>query len=223
MHLLLSTSNAGKIIEIKEVLSDLSIDVKTPLDFQIIEIPHEHGTTYAENALLKARFYYEKTGLPCLSDDSGIVVEALADELGVHTRRWGAGAEASDKEWISYFLQRMEREENKRARFVCCLAFIDEQGKEHLFEGTCDGVITPTLEADYLAGLPISACFKPNGFESVYSAMSIEQKNSTSHRGKALGKFKEFLRRKIAVQDVSEGENEATLFGDIDELSAAMS
>ncbi len=199
MNLLLSTSNAGKIIEMTEVLSTLPITLKTPRDYGITETPHEHGTTYQENVLLKARFYYEKTKIPCVSDDSGIVVEALHDELGVYTRRWGAGPDASDEEWIAYFLERMAQEENKRARFVCCLAYLDANGSEHLFEGTCDGVITPTLEASYLPGLPISACFKPDGFPCVYSAMSIEQKNSTSHRGKAVQKFKKFLEGRTEV------------------------
>jgi XTP/dITP diphosphohydrolase len=87
----------------------------------------------------------------------------------------------------------MDQEQNRRARFVCSLAYIDHKGTEHVFEGTCDGMITRTLEADYLPGLPISACFKPDGFDRVYSALTIEQKNSTSHRGRALKKFAEFL------------------------------
>lgn len=149
--------------------------------------------TFEANALQKARFYYEKAKLPVLADDSGIIVEALEKELGIHTRRWGAGPKATDEEWISYFLERMGNEKNKRARFVCALAYIDEQGQEHLFEGTCDGVITKSLEADYLPGLPISACFRPDGHKAVYSAMNIEQKNSTSHRGRALRSFQKFL------------------------------
>ncbi len=193
MELLIATSNQGKIIEMSEVLSGLGLSLKTPLDFGITESPEEHGDTYEKNAILKARFYYEQCGIPTLADDSGIVVEALQSELGVFTRRWGAGPTASDAEWISYFLDRMSREKNKKARFVCCLCFIDSLGVEHLFEGTSDGNITERLEAEYLPGLPISACFKPEGFKQVYSAMSTEQKNSTSHRGRAMKKLHDFL------------------------------
>lgn len=194
MNLLIATSNKGKIVEISEALQGLDIVLKTPLDVGITESPHEHGDTYEENALEKARFYHKHARIPTLADDSGIVIEALEKELGVHTRRWGAGPTASDADWIEYFLQRMSKEKNRRARFVCCLALIDADGSEHLFTGTCDGVITESLEAGYLPGLPISACFRPDGFEQVYSAMNLEQKNSTSHRGRAVLKLREFLK-----------------------------
>lgn len=192
-RLLIGTSNKGKMIEIKEALTDFSIEIMTPEEVGIFESPPEHGETFEANALEKARFYFEKTKIPTLADDSGIIVEALVDELGIHTRRWGAGPSASDEEWISFFLERMKKEHNKRAHFVCVLAFLDEHGNEHLFEGRCDGEITETLEADYLPGLPISACFKPNGYGAVFSALSLEQKNSTSHRGRATRAFQEFL------------------------------
>lgn len=197
MKILIGTKNRGKIIEIAEALSGLSVECIDPKSIGIEEDPEETGSTFSENALQKARFYHERSGLPTLADDSGIIVEALEKELGIHTRRWGAGPKASDEEWITYFLERMQNEKNKRARFVCLLAYIDEAGKEHLFEGTCDGVITETLEADYLPGLPISACFKPYGFNCVYSAMKVEQKNSTSHRGRAVQAFRDFLARPL--------------------------
>jgi len=193
MNLLLATTNKGKIIEISESLSSFGFDIKTPKDFDITESPHEHGETYRDNAIIKATYYHELSGIPTLADDSGIIVEALQDELGVQTRRFGAGADASDQEWIEFFLKRMEKEDNKKAQFVCSLAFIDDEGALHTFDGICDGTITETLEADYLPGLPISACFKPNSYEAVYSAMNIEQKNSTSHRGRAVKKLQEFL------------------------------
>ena len=196
MRLLLGTNNNGKIVEIGEALAGLPLTLLTPGQYSITAMPDETGTTFSENALQKSRFYYSHSQLPTIADDSGIMIEALKDELGIHTRRWGAGKDASDEEWIHYFLKRMERESNRNARFVCSLAYIDRDG-EHLFEGICDGVITPTLEAEYLPGLPISACFKPHGHDLVYSAMSTVQKNSSSHRGKALGAFRKFLEAKV--------------------------
>ncbi len=193
MDLLLATTNKGKIVEISEVFTDLSLTIKTPADFGIADSPHEHGETYRDNAIIKAAFYHEVAKIPTLADDSGIVVDALKGELGVQTRRWGAGSNATDKEWIDFFLKRMEVETNRRAVFICCLAYIDATGDTHVFEGTCEGEITPTLEAEYLPGLPISACFRPCGYSVVYSAMSTEQKNSTSHRGRALKKLHDFL------------------------------
>ncbi len=193
MKLLIGTNNPGKVIEIKEVLVDLPVKILTPKDVGLKGSPEEHGNTYRANALLKAQYFYEASKLPTLADDSGIVVEALEEELGVHTRRWGAGPDANDEVWIAHFLHRMKKEKNKRARFECHLVYIDEKGAMHFFEGRCDGHITETLEADYLPGLPISACFKPDGFDRVFSGLSLEQKNSTSHRGRAAQQFRKHL------------------------------
>ncbi len=182
------------MIEIGEVLNGLPVTIVTPDAMGISSDPAETGTTFAENAAQKALYYFGKSKLPTLADDSGIEVDALKGELGLHTRRWGAGPAASDEEWIRYFLDRMKREKNKRARFVCHLAHVDAGGKIHLFDGTCEGSITDDLEADYLPGLPISACFRPKGFDRVFSALTIEQKNSSSHRGRAALSFRNFLR-----------------------------
>ncbi len=196
MHLLLGTNNKGKIIEMREVLGDLSYEIKTPDDFLITDVPEENGKTFYENAKQKAQFYSDRSRIPTVADDSGLIVEALQDELGIHTRRWGAGPEASDEEWITYFLDRMNRASNKRARFVCALHFIDDQGNDHQFEGMCEGTITDALQADYLPGLPISACFQPDGSDKVFSALSTDEKNRISHRGLALWQLRDFLNRK---------------------------
>lgn len=195
MKLLIGTNNRGKIVEISEVLEGLSVEIATPEELGITDAPEETGATFRENAMQKARFYHERSGLPTAADDSGIIVEALEHELGIHTRRWGSGPLASDAEWIDYFLERMKREPDKRARFVCALAYIDEHGTPHVFEGSCVGTITESLEASYLPGLPISACFKPDGFDRVFSALSVAQKNAVSHRGRAAAQLREFLSR----------------------------
>jgi XTP/dITP diphosphohydrolase len=195
MKLLVGTSNKGKLIEIREALTGLDIDIVIPADLGITDVPTEEGETFAENARQKARFYHQRSGLPTLADDSGILVDALKDELGIHTRRWGAGPDATDHHWITFFLDRMRGEKNRKARFMCNLAFIDESGQEHLFEGGCSGVITDDLEADYLPGLPISACFLPEGHSKVYSALTVEEKNAISHRGRALLQFRSYLNR----------------------------
>ncbi|MFH0770540.1 MAG: non-canonical purine NTP pyrophosphatase [Candidatus Peregrinibacteria bacterium] len=229
MQLLLGTNNRGKIIEISEVLKDLPIEIVSPRSLSMTEDPEESGKTFEENAIQKAKFYFSRTGLPTVADDSGIIVEALKDELGLHTRRWGAGQNATDEEWIDFFLKRMRKEKNKRACFICTLAYISSpktgsplpagkprrsratwqaggvgeglgvrQATAKVFEGRCSGVITDSLEADYLPGLPISACFKPDGFDCVFSALKIEQKNSTSHRGRAALQLAGYLRITLA-------------------------
>lgn len=193
MKLLIGTANKGKAIEVQEALKDLGIDCILPTDFGIEEKPEETGTTYEENARLKANFYFERTKLPVLADDSGIAVDALKDELGVYTRRWGAGDKVTDQEWVDHFLKRLENESNRKAHFVCCLCFKDVDGNEHIFEGTSDGVITETLETEYKPGLPVSACFRPDGYNKVYNALTIDEKNAISHRGRALQKLKEYF------------------------------
>ncbi len=190
---LLSTSNAGKVREMRDALSGLGFELLSLKDIPPVSASPETGETFEENAAQKALHYSAESGLPSIADDSGIHVEALAGELGIHTRRWGAGPQATDDEWIRFFLERMHRESNKRARFVCVIALSDGTEEPRLFRGVCDGVITDTLESDYLPGLPLSACFKPDGQDRVFSALSIEQKNSSSHRGRALMMLREFL------------------------------
>ena len=194
MRLLLATSNLGKVQEMREALDGLGLEFLTLQDVPSIGQPEETGKTFAENAALKAR-HYSSAGHPTVADDSGIIVEALKDELGLHTRRWGAGPQATDAEWIEHFLQRMKKERNKRATFICTIAHSDSEGQLHLFEGTCDGTITDDLEADYLPGLPISACFRPDGEDRVFSALNVEQKNRTSHRGRALQQLRGHLQK----------------------------
>ncbi len=193
MDLLIGTSNKGKFIEMREALRDLPLKFIAPEDMGILESPSEYGSTHDENARIKAQFFHERSRIPTIADDSGIMIDALQDELGLHTRRWGAGSHATDGEWIAHFLKRMEHETNRRATFICSIAYVDASGIIHGFQGECSGIITPTIEAPYLPGLPISACFKPDGFDKVFSALTTSEKNQTSHRGRALLQLKTFL------------------------------
>lgn len=197
MNLLLATSNKGKIIEISNVLNELPMTLLTLKDFPPILPPDETGSSHKENAILKAEFYFKHSNIPTLADDSGLMVEALGSEMGIHTRRWGAGDKACDQEWVEHFLHRMKGETNKRAHFISVFAFIDTEGSTHIFEGRCSGTITENLESDYLPGLPLSACFIPDGYQYVFSNLKIEQKNSTSHRGRATLSFKQFLQSRF--------------------------
>ncbi len=189
--LLISTHNKGKYIEIKKIFGD-TLKTVSLKDLEITDSIDETGKTYEENAILKAKYYGKLTGLPTVADDSGIVIEALKNELGIHTRRWGAGPNANDREWITYFLERMKTETNKKARFICSTCFYDN-GNIETFEGITEGIITDKLESKYLPGLPLSAVFKPNGYKKVFSALDTEEKNKISHRGKAFSKLYQYL------------------------------
>lgn len=199
MRLLLGSRNEGKIIEIAHALEGLGIEIVSPKSLDIEGEPSEDGGSYEENARIKATFYGERSHLPTMADDSGIVVEALGDALGVETRHWGAGAKASDAEWIAEFLNRMEHEENRKARFLCTIAFWTSGDSMKFFSGCCDGEIARTVEAPYLPGLPISGCFRPLGYDKVYSALSPDEKNLVSHRGKALKLFRVYLQSLLST------------------------
>ncbi len=191
--ILIATSNAGKRKEILSALLPLAgIEIVIPADLGLALNIAENGKDYSENALIKAKAYFEKTGLPTIAEDSGMEVSALKGELGMHTRRWGAGPKASDQEWLDFFMKRMAKESNRSARFVCHAVYLDEKGPHH-FEGQCVGMITETVKGPVLPGIPLSAVFKPLGETLVYSAMTEEQKNTLSHRGKAIKMLRDWL------------------------------
>ncbi len=180
-----------------EVLGELKdIDFVSLSDLGYKNDTEENGETYEANSLIKAEHFYKKTGMITMGEDSGIEVEALQNELGVHTRRWGAGEDASDEEWLTYFLRRMKQEGNKRAKFVCVPTIIWGEGLESRkqFRGETWGEILDEPECDLLPGIPISSVFRADGSNKVYAALSTEEKNQISHRGKAMGEVKEFLR-----------------------------
>ncbi len=193
MDILIATQNPGKFKEIYEVLESLPAKFYSLSDFGIREAASEEGQSFSDVALGKARFYAKKSGLVTLADDSGIIVEALAGELGLRTRRWGAGEKASDEEWMAHFMQRMAAERNRRAKFVCAAALV-MPSSEKVFLGETEGVISEQLEAPIQPGIPLSSVFKPVGYDVVYAALPVSEKNGLSHRGKAFIQALEHLK-----------------------------
>ena len=199
MKILIATHNKGKYKELMEVLEDLPIEFVSLNDMKIEEDVEETGTTYAENAILKATFFGTLTGLPTIADDSGIHVDALNGELGVKTRRWGAGPDATDEEWLEFFLDRMWTEKDRKAEFVTNIAFWLPDRPPVTFQGECIGQILDKAQTEIEQGIPLSAVFLPNGKDKVYSAMSKEEKNEISHRGKAIKKCYQYLLEEFVV------------------------
>ncbi|MBI4232667.1 non-canonical purine NTP pyrophosphatase [Candidatus Peregrinibacteria bacterium] len=192
---LIATKNPGKYREIVEVLGELPFEFKFlgDIDIDIDDSDFcEDGETFAENAYKKAEYYHGKTGLLTLGEDSGILVDALKGELGVKTRRWGAGEKAGDDEWIEYFLKRMEGENQRSASFFCH-ACLFGRGVRADFSGETRGEISKSLMAPIVKGIPISSCFIPEGATKVYASLTIEEKNRISHRGKAMNSLRDFL------------------------------
>lgn len=195
---LIATANLGKFKEIATTLESLPYQFLSLRDLgmegrQVAET----GATHEENARLKADFFYQKTGYLTLGEDSGLEVEALKGELGLHTRRFGAGEKASDEEWLHVFLERMKKipPHKRQARFVCVMVLKKPPtGEKLVFEGEARGHIVLEPEAPILPGLPLSSVFKPDGFDRVYAALTHDEKNQISHRGLAAGKVVKFLK-----------------------------
>jgi len=198
-RILIATTNIGKFNEMMEVLYPLKefFDFVSLKDLNITDKAVEDGDTYLDNARIKAEFYHNIAGIPTIAEDSGIEVCALKGELGMHTRRWGAGEHASDEEWIEYFLKRMESYEDRRASFKCTAFYIDSDGAKYHFFGECPGVITKQLEAPILTGIPLSSCFKAHGCDKVYASLQNVEKNKLSHRGKAMKKLYDHLKSEV--------------------------
>jgi XTP/dITP diphosphohydrolase len=194
--LLIATGNVGKFSEISAVLEDLSYKLLSLKDLDGVDGQvEEDGTTHEANAFIKARHFFKLTGYMTVGEDSGVQVDALEGELGLHTRRWGAGTEATDEEWLEFFLKRMESfsDEKRGARFLCSAALILPDGTEHFFEGEALGMIVRQPEAPLLPGLPLSSVFRPAGFDRVYADLTKSEKAQISHRGLAIGRVKDFL------------------------------
>lgn len=195
MRILIATNNDGKVIEIQAMLAELPFRLQNLEEFPGIVEPEETGATFAENAVLKARYYALQTGVWSLADDSGLEVEALNNAPGVYSARY-AGKGASDRERIVKLLEELDGtgEENRRARFVCAMAVADESGAiRFAAEGICDGKIS--FEAVGDNGFGYDPLFIPDGFSQTFGELSNERKQQISHRKRAIYKIIQQLRR----------------------------
>jgi XTP/dITP diphosphohydrolase len=191
--ILVATRNKGKFAGLMQGLRDLPFLFVSLDDIGLEGDLEETGKTYEENAILKAEYFGKKSGLVTLSDDSGIVVEALKGELGVKTRRWGAGEKASDQEWLDYFLARLAKEKSRKAEFICVVALY-RPGRETLtFKGETKGILLEGPQVPIEHGIPLSAVFLADGQSKVYSVLGPEEFVRVSHRGKAVKKCHDYL------------------------------
>ncbi len=190
----IATRNKGKYKELAEALCGLPFKFISLDEAGIKEDVEETGDTYEANAILKAEYFGQKLLLPTIADDSGIVVEALQGELGVKTRRFGAGEKASDEKWLEFFLTRMANEKNRRACFISVIALYRPDQKIIIFQGQCQGIILERAAVALEIGIPLSSVFLPDGKDMVLSAMPIAEKNAISHRGQAIEKCIKYLR-----------------------------
>ena len=186
MQIVLATHNKGKMSEINNLLS-LSYEVLTLDHFpNIKEIP-ETGKTLKENAFIKARTVFEMTGLPSLADDTGLEVEALGGEPGVFSARY-AGEQASYQDNCEKLLKNMMRvpKENREAKFRTVIAYKDDN-RELSCDGSVKGEIAQSPKGSF--GFGYDSVFYYPPLEKTFAELSEEEKNSISHRGRALRKF----------------------------------
>lgn len=188
--LFLASGNPHKIEELRQILNPLGIQLRSTLDYPDAPEIEEDQPDLKGNALKKARFWYEKTGLPSIADDTGLEVEALDGAPGVYSARY-AGENVTYQNNVDKLLKELEGEENRSAQFRTVIAYIIHD-EEYLFEGVCKGKII--TEEKGTQGFGYDPIFQPDGYDKTFAELDAEEKNKISHRGRALEKFLEFLK-----------------------------
>ena len=182
-----ATGNPNKLKEIKSAIN--SFEIVGIKDLGITEEIPETGDTLNKNALQKAKYVYDKTGLDCFSDDTGLEIEALDYRPGVYSAMY-AGADCNAENNMRKVLEELGETLNRTAQFKTVIALI-LQGKEYIFEGVVKGEILK--EKTGKDGFGYDPIFRPLGYKESFAEMSIAQKNEISHRGLAVKKLIKFL------------------------------
>lgn len=184
--LVLATRNKGKIEEVQRLISQHAphIQLRSVADFDLEDV-EETGTTFEENAILKATTIARQTGLPALADDSGIAIDALGGAPGVYSARW-SGVHGDDGANITKVLTEMDdvSDSERGAQFVCVIALALPDGRHLTVRGEVEGNVRRSPIGDY--GFGYDPIFQPAGFDITTAQMDPETKDSISHRGKAL-------------------------------------
>lgn len=187
----LATHNPGKLAEMKAILSGLGVEVVSPAEAGVEVDVEETGTTFAENAMLKARAICAAAGLPAIADDSGLCVDALNGGPGVYSARYG-GEGLDDAGRRRLLLQNLRGQTTRAAHFICAVACAFPNGDTLEAEGRCDGAIAfaPLGEG----GFGYDPVFLIPEKGKTFGQISPEEKSKISHRGKALAAFAEKLK-----------------------------
>lgn len=189
--IVLATSNAGKVKEMADVLSQFGFDVVAQSEFGI-ESPEETGLTFVENALIKARFAAKMTGLPAIADDSGLSVMALGGEPGLYSARY-AGEQASDEDNRQKLLAKMQGQENRLAKFVSCIVFLKHETDPtpYIALGECFGEILTEEKGENGFGYDSLFFYPPKA--CTFAELEAKEKKAISHRAIALEQLKQQL------------------------------
>lgn len=190
--LVFATNNAHKLEEIRHILSG-KVEVLSLRDIECDDEIEETGTTLEENALIKARYIYQKYGLDCFADDTGLLVDALDGRPGVYSARY-AGPNCSPADNRALMLRELDGVPTPRtAHFTTVIALI-EAGQETLFTGSVQGEITTEERGE--EGFGYDPIFCPVGYRETFAELGGEVKNLISHRARAVAKLVNYLLRK---------------------------
>ncbi|MGY0040126.1 non-canonical purine NTP diphosphatase [Pedobacter sp. NJ-S-72] len=187
-QLVFATNNLNKTKEVSTLLAG-QYEVLNLKDIGCTTDIPETADTFAGNAGLKSHFVVENFKLDCFADDSGLEVEALNNEPGIYSARYAG--ERGDEANLELVLQKMQGEQNRKARFITVISLI-QNGEEFLFEGVINGTIRASRTG--VNGFGYDPVFQPDGYEETFAEMDMEQKNKISHRAIAMRKLIAFLK-----------------------------
>jgi len=188
--IVLATRNKHKVSEFREMLKGFDVDLRSLDDFGPIPEAVEDGETFDDNAYKKALHTAKILGLPAIADDSGLSVDALNGRPGVYSARY-AGPDATDDKNCEKLLREMEGVQNRKASFHCVISIAVPSGPALTYEGSCDGVLLS--EKRGTSGFGYDPLFFFEEFGKTFAELTMAEKNTVSHRGKALAEFREEL------------------------------
>ncbi len=189
MELLFATANKHKLQEAREILGPGFI-LTTPASLGFTGDIPETAETLQENSHMKASFLWERFGLPCIADDTGLLVDSLGGRPGVYSARY-AGPEADPAKNTALLLKELNGVDNRKARFITIVTLILASKDIYIFEGSVEGRIAKFPYGK--GGFGYDPVFIPEGYDKTLAELSPEEKNIISHRGKAMRKLSEFL------------------------------
>ncbi len=194
--IVLASGNQGKLREFERLFGELGIKIISQGDLGVSDVP-ETGTTFVENAIIKARHAAKETGLPAIADDSGIVVDALGGAPGIYSARF-AGNDASDQDNIDLLLKRLEGHSNRHAYFFCMLVMMRhaDDPVPVISQGEWHGSITEIQQGH--EGFGYDPVFYVDTHECTAAQLQKDQKNQISHRGQALKQLMKQMRQVFA-------------------------
>ena len=203
MKIIFATGNAGKLREAAEVLGP-DFEIVSPASLGITEDIPETGSTLQENSLQKARYLFERTGLPCFADDTGLEVDALGGAPGIYSARYAGPGHDHDANMAKLLAELKKIPDqvgddgvSRRARFRTVVTLILADGQPHFFEGTCEGSIATARRGS--GGFGYDPVFLPDAYPGrTLAEVSEAEKNAVSHRGKAMRALSQWLKARKA-------------------------